>query len=106
MATPAARMTMLHTAAVAGAVLCGLGALVTFVIGSPLEFGIALALCGACWIAADFIEWTDRDGPVAARVAAPASPLHDGRATSHVVFAAAPQLSWRSESRPDVSLAA
>jgi hypothetical protein len=34
-------------------------ALAALLVGSPLEFGAGLASCGACWIAADFIQWTD-----------------------------------------------
>jgi hypothetical protein len=36
----------------------GFYALAALVVGSPLEFGVALASCGGCWVAADFIEWT------------------------------------------------
>jgi hypothetical protein len=52
------RMTALHASAFTIAVLSGTCAVVALVAGSPLEFGVALALCGAGWIAADFIEWT------------------------------------------------
>lgn len=60
--------TTLHTGALTLAVLCGTCALAALVAGSPLEFGVALAVCGAWWIAADFIEWTvERDRERAAR---------------------------------------
>jgi len=51
------RVTALHASALTIAVLSGTCALVALVAGSPLEFGVALALCGAGWIAADFIDW-------------------------------------------------
>lgn len=107
--TRATRTTTRHTAAVAGAVLSGFGALVAFVFGSPLDFGIALALCGTCWIAADFIEWTARSEHserVAPQAAGPALPLGTGCAAGHVVFVAAPQGRWRPEPRSEISLAA
>lgn len=52
------RITTLHAAATIIAILLGGYALVALVSGSPLEFGLALAGCGACWIAAHFLEWT------------------------------------------------
>ncbi|HET9877071.1 MAG TPA: hypothetical protein VFQ37_15120 [Mycobacterium sp.] len=45
--------TTLHTAAVTSVVLSGAYAQVAFMVGSALEFGVALALCGVWWIAAD-----------------------------------------------------
>ena len=45
-----------RTGAIVVAVVTGFYALVALLVGSPLEFGVALALCGGCWVAADFIE--------------------------------------------------
>ncbi|MGH3968901.1 MAG: hypothetical protein ACRDTV_12505 [Mycobacterium sp.] len=48
-------MTVVHTGAIAGAVLSGTYALVALAVGTPFAFGVALALCGTCWIAADYL---------------------------------------------------
>lgn len=50
------RVTTLHAGALIIAVVSGICALVALAAGSPLQFGVALALFGAGWIAADFIE--------------------------------------------------
>lgn len=52
-------MTVLHAGAVMIALLSGSCSLAALVAGSPHQFGAALASCGAGWIVADFIEWTD-----------------------------------------------
>lgn len=52
------RVTALRTGAIASAIVSGTYALVALAIGTPLEFGVALALCGASWIAADYLERT------------------------------------------------
>ena len=80
------RMTTLHTGAITIAVMSGICALVALVAGSPLEFGVALALCGAGWIAADFIEWTVERERAACRCAVPAARLKPGYGSCHVVF--------------------
>jgi hypothetical protein len=49
----------LRTAAIVLTIASGSYALAALLVGSPLEFGAGLASCGACWIAADFIEWTE-----------------------------------------------
>ena len=46
-----------RTGAIVVAVVVGFYALAALLVGSPLEFGVALASCGGCWVAADFIEW-------------------------------------------------
>jgi hypothetical protein len=43
-----------RTGAIVVAVVVGFYALF---VGSPLELGVALASCGGCWVAADFMEW-------------------------------------------------
>jgi hypothetical protein len=46
-----------RTGAIVVAIVSGFYALAALLVGSPLEFGVALASCGGCWVAADFIEW-------------------------------------------------
>ena len=82
-------MTTLHTIAITIAVLSGTYALVALVAGSPLEFGVALALCGAGWITADFIERTVERERAARRCAVPAARLNPGYRSCHVVFVGA-----------------
>lgn len=50
--------TTFHTSAIVIAILSGSYALAALLLGSPFEFGVALALCGACWVAAHYIEWS------------------------------------------------
>ncbi len=57
------RIGIVHAGAIAGVVLTGALALVAFVVGSPLQFGVALALCGVGWIAADFTGGPARRRP-------------------------------------------
>ncbi len=58
MAAPgiAPHANLLRIGAVSLVVVSGACALAALVAGSPLQFGLALALCGAAWIAADYIE--------------------------------------------------
>ncbi|MGB8387582.1 MAG: hypothetical protein WCE76_07025 [Mycobacterium sp.] len=81
-------MTALHAGAITIAVLSGICALAALAAGSPLEFGVALALFGVGWIAADFIEWTiERDRERAARRGAlPAARSYPDHNPCHVVF--------------------
>ena len=50
----------LRFAAIVVTIASGSYALAALLVGSPLEFGAGLASCGACWIAADFIQWTEQ----------------------------------------------
>jgi len=50
------RYAAMHTGAVAVAFVSGTLALLAMLVGSPLQFGVALALCGAGWIVAHFVE--------------------------------------------------
>lgn len=52
------RVTLLYVGALAVAGVSGICALAALATGSPLQFGVAAALFGAGWIAADFIERT------------------------------------------------
>lgn len=56
------RITHLHSAAIAVAFVSGSYALIALAVGSPIAFGIPLALCGASWVAAHFLEWTVEHG--------------------------------------------
>lgn len=47
------RHRALRSAAIAVGLLAGGYALVMLAVGTPFQFGVALALCSACWIAAD-----------------------------------------------------
>jgi hypothetical protein len=76
-------LTALRTGAIVVAVASGSYALAALLVGSPLEFGAGLASCGACWITADFIEWTDERERVAGRVAA--ALLGSGSGSSYPV---------------------
>jgi hypothetical protein len=63
----------LRIAAIVVAIASGFYALAALLVGSPLEFGAGLALCGTCWIAADFIQWTaERERGVGSRPVAAA----------------------------------
>ena len=80
--------TSLHTGATVIAVLSGICAIAAFAAGSPLQFGIALALFGAGWIATDFIEWTvehERES-AARRCAVPVARLNPGYGSCRVVY--------------------
>ena len=80
------RMTTLHTGAIASAIVSGTYALVALIAGSPLEFGVALALWGAWWIAVDFIEWTVERERAARRCAVSAARLDPGYGSCRVAF--------------------
>jgi len=45
-----------HAAAISVAFVSGTLALIALLLGSPLEFGSALAVCGMAWIVANFAE--------------------------------------------------
>src|ERR1700733_4867259 len=49
----------LRIGAIVVTIASGSYALAALLVGSPLEFGAGLASCGACWIAADFIQWME-----------------------------------------------
>lgn len=67
-----------HASAVVVAFASGTFALVAMLVGTPLQFGIALALCGAGWIVAHFVERQAEQGLERRRRAAPAADLVDG----------------------------
>ncbi|KKC02569.1 hypothetical protein AWC17_04550 [Mycobacterium nebraskense] len=54
------RVTLLYAGTLVLAVVSGICALVALAAGSPLQFGVALALFGAGWIVTDFIERSER----------------------------------------------
>jgi len=50
------RIACVHAGAISVAFVSGTLALVALLLGSPMEFGSALAVCGAAWIVANFAE--------------------------------------------------
>ncbi|WP_322858885.1 hypothetical protein U8D42_06075 [Mycobacterium europaeum] len=58
MTTQDLRVSPLYAGMVVTTVVSGICALAALAAGSPLQFGVALALFGAGWIAADFIQRT------------------------------------------------
>jgi len=80
------RMSALHAGATTIAALSGICALAALVAGSPLQFGVALALSGAAFIAADFIEWTAKSERIARRRVVPTARPNTDYGSRHVVF--------------------
>ena len=76
-------MTALRAGAIAVAALSGACALIALAVGSPLQFGVSLALCAAGWIAVDFFERTHAPHPHAI----PVAPINRVYRPGHVVFA-------------------
>lgn len=87
------QLTILRIGAITSAVVSGALALLAFVFGSPLQFGIALAVCAGWWIADDFMAST-LDGRRAVR-AERARPVYS---LNHPVFTA--KRCPRTETRP------
>jgi hypothetical protein len=84
--TKRSSLRVIHTCAIGVALVCGSYALVALITGSPLEFGIALALCGAGWVAANYIEWTvEHDRRARPRVR-PARVVNADHWSTHAVF--------------------
>src|SRR5277367_4860614 len=75
----------LRTGAIVVAIASGFYALAALLVGSPLEFGAGLAACGACWITADFIEWTDERERGAGRRPVAAALFDSGSGSSYPV---------------------
>jgi hypothetical protein len=100
------RVTALHASALTIAVLSGTCALVALVAGSPLEFGVALALCGAGWIAADFIDWAVEDAHADRRCAIPAAGIGPDYGSPRLVFIGSGECSSRPMRRAEISPAA
>jgi hypothetical protein len=101
-------MTGIRAGAIIIAIVSGSYALVALLAGPPLGFGFALALCGASWIAADFIDflgWTaDRERAARGR-AVPAARRHRDYGSCHVVFVGAGQCPPRPTPRSSSGLA-
>jgi hypothetical protein len=49
-------IALIHAGAISSAFVSGTVALVALLLGSPLQFGSALAMCGAGWIVAHIAE--------------------------------------------------
>lgn len=77
--------TTFRTGAIVVAIGSGFYALAALLVGSPLEFGVALASCGGCWVTADFIEWTVERERAAGRRPVPAALLNSGYGSSYPV---------------------
>jgi hypothetical protein len=75
----------LRTGAIIVAIASGFYALAALLVGSPLEFGAGLAACGASWITADFIEWTDERERGAGRRPVAAALFDSGSGSSYPV---------------------
>jgi hypothetical protein len=72
-----------RTGAIVVAVAVGFYALAALLVGSPLEFGVALASSGGCWVAADFIEWAAERERSAGKWPVPAALLNSGYGSSY-----------------------
>lgn len=72
------RYDVMHASAVAVAFASGTFALAAMLIGTPTQFGIALALCGAGWIATHFVERLAEEDLARRRRLAPAADLVHG----------------------------
>ena len=69
---------VVHASAAAVAFVSGTFALVAMLVGTPLQFGIALALCGAGWIVTHFVERLAEQDLAQRRRLAPAGDLVQG----------------------------
>jgi hypothetical protein len=78
-------LTAFRTGAIVVAIVSGVYALAARLVGSPLEFGVALASCGGCWVAADLLEWTVERERAAGRRPVPAALLNSGYGSSYPV---------------------
>jgi len=93
---------VVHASAVAVAFVSGTLALVAMLVGTPLQFGVALALCGAGWIVTHFVERLAEQDLAQRRRLAPAADLVHG----YVRFRALVQSHRRTaQSRHTVSVA-
>lgn len=91
-----------HACAVAVAFVSGTLALVAMLVGTPLQFGGALALCGVGWIVTHFVERLAEQDLAQRRRLAPAADLVHG----YVRFSALVQSHRRmAHSRHTVSVA-
>lgn len=99
-------MAELRGGAIAIAVMCGVCALVALAVGSPLQFGVALASCAAGWIAADFFDRTAEHEPAVQRCAVPAARLNPGCGSGRVVYVGGHEYFSRPSPRIETGLAA
>jgi hypothetical protein len=80
---PSRTLMAFRTGAIVVAVVAGFYALAALLVGSPLEFGVALASSGGCWVAADFIEWAAERERSAGKWPVPAALLNSGYGSSY-----------------------
>jgi hypothetical protein len=95
-----------RTGAIVVAVLVGFYALAALLVGSPLEFGVALASCGGCWVAADFIEWAAEREHSAGKWPVPAALLNSGYGSSYPLCVGADEYFSRPPCPPPTRLGA
>lgn len=69
---------VIHASAVAVAFVSGTFALAAMLVGTPTQFGVALALCGAGWIVTHFAERLAEQDLAQRRRLAPAADLVNG----------------------------
>ncbi len=62
-------------------------ALAALAVGSPLQFGVALALCAAGWIATDFAQRTVEPTQFTRRCAVVRVRVNPGHGSGRVVYA-------------------
>ena len=92
--------------AVIAAIASGFYAMVALVVGSPLEFGVALALCAAGWVAADFIDWAVEDAHADRRCATAAAGIGPGYGSPRLAFIGSGECSSRPMRRAGINPAA
>lgn len=99
-------VTALHAGAVVVTVVAGICALVALAAGSPLQFGSALAVFAAGWIAADFFQSAAGREPAVQRYAVPAERPRLRHESCRVVYAGGRERCSRSTSSTGQELAA
>jgi hypothetical protein len=80
-------ISTLRVCAIAISAVSGICAVVALAVGSPLEFGVAMALCAGWLIAADFIESSAEGQRAARQLAVPSAQFKRASEPYRVVFA-------------------
>lgn len=80
-------ITTLRVCAIAVSAVSGICAVIALAVGSPLEFGVAMALCAGWLIAADFIESSVEGQRAARRRAVPSAQFNRSSEQYRVLFA-------------------
>lgn len=79
-------LTTIRVGAIASAVVSGALALLAFIFGSPLQFGIAMAVCAGWWIADDLAVSTLGGRQTARQRTVAAERPHTNYSAHHPVF--------------------